>query len=190
MTVIIGAELSDGRKVMLCDGNIISSGGGHVASSFVKIRSITSTYKKRTALIGVAGSPGRMLPVINAVSAYLNTPIADIEDISYKLQNEFERTKAADYSAMLWLPIECNGIISHHLVSVTDDHFARPVEGHAWAIGSGGVEARSALLGLAKRDKEHPLSGWRPSIDDLDIAYSVACELDIFCGGKKTFLSL
>lgn len=189
MTIIIAAELSDGRKIIMGDGNVITKHGAVKATSFIKVREVNATFKKRRALIGVAGAPMHIEPVAHAVNAYMSAPHPAISDLHIRLVREFENYSDKEAHALIWLPVSHpDGSETHELVEVTDDLAVRKCERRLEACGSGSTEARAALLGMQYRDK--PEEPWRPSADDVNAAYSIACQLDIFCGGESRQVEL
>lgn len=196
MTIIIGALLDDGRHILVGDGNIFMNGGRR-ASSFVKVRKVTGTYKGRTALVGVAGFPVDMQMYDDAIHAYLNTPSPAFTDVFYKLSERYRNLARSNESVGLaWLPDYEGKLV---LMSIDSNCFARQVdECNFHAEGTGGVEARAALLGLAVQARaqgELPdvkwhdfLKAWTPSYAQIMHAYEVACFMDAYCGGNMTAL--
>lgn len=195
MTIIIGALLDDGRHIILGDGNIFMNGSRR-ASSFVKVRSIVGTYKGRKAILGVAGHPVDIQMYDDAIHAYLNTPSPAFTDVFYKLSQRYRDLQRTNESVGLaWIP-DYDG--KHALMSIDSNCFARQhIESNFHAEGSGGVEARATLLGLAYRayvdqniSFQRFLVDWKPSMADVMISYQVACNMDAYCGGDMTMLSL
>lgn len=200
MTIIIGALLDDGRHIIVGDGNIATENGGRRSSSYVKVRRIDGMYKKRKALVGVAGFPADLIVYEDVMHKYLNSPEPKFNDLFYKLTERYRDVGYKhDSMGVLWLP-DMHEVM--HLVSVDGNCFPRMIDDcNFHAEGSGGTEARAALLGLAwkARGAQSPhseqswpdfLKEWKPSYDDVMIAYSVACQMDTYCGGVMTVLSL
>lgn len=198
MTIIIAADLTDGRKVMLADG-LLSSNSGSIADYHCKkIEPIQVSVKQRKGLIGSAGDAGSIIPFREAIRAYMSSPVPQVEDILFRLsRGELEKDKAEH---LAWMPSP-DSEQQHVLVEVDGNHWPRIVKQSFWAIGAGGAEARAALLGLALKGTDETqdvtellrsgtLQSWKPTIRDVWIAYEVACHVDNGCGGEPTLLVL
>lgn len=187
MTIIIGARLDDGSKIMLADGNLVRSNDTLTANDHVKVFRVETTLRERAALLGLAGSPCDALLFRDALQRVLNMVDPDPEQLFYALRNVFDGQKC-DSAAAIWFPV--NG--DHVLVHVGSDFFPVLSRTHFATEGSGGVEAGAALVALAQSKSELPidetLEEYRPSMKHVQIAYDVACHSDVFCGGTQTLM--
>lgn len=190
MTVIIGAHLADDRYQLWSDGNITTQNGGKPSSTFVKVVKITTKVRGRKALVGVSGTPRDLTLVADVVESLISSPEPKVDDLFYRLKDKYARLGItdSDYAAIMWLPTGPDG--APQLVAIDGNMFPRAVDGSWWAEGSGGVEARAALLGLQYRDLKSAQEQWRPAWFDVDIAYQVACTMDTYCGGQRSIVEL
>lgn len=206
MTIIIGARLDDGQRILIADGNVIRGDGERVRRDATKIQTVTSTYKSKKALIGVSGTRGDLHVLNDVVSAYMTSPSPEPFDIFYRLS---ERVKSLgvewESNATCWIPNKDD----YQLIQIDGGMYPYIVDNQNYAAdGTGRTHALGALLGLAKRaaltelsPETHPArpsevlvrahhSTWKPSMDDVMIAYDVACTNDTYCGGLYTLLSI
>jgi hypothetical protein len=204
MTIIIGALLDDGRKVVVADGNVCTNSDERIASNCVKVRRVDTTLKARKALIAVAGKLSELQLFGDVVRGYISAPEPHPDDLFYRLTDKYKTMGIECKShCIAWLP---SGD-THVLVDISSDFCARVEdECNFLTNGSGGVAARATLLGLAwkaaaeLRVETHPfplsdvtwkahLKVWKPSWDDVVTAYEVACMTDLYCGGVQSVLS-
>lgn len=193
MTIIIAADLSDGRKVMLADGKLTSNHGGIADLDCTKIERVEVTFKKRRGLIGSAGSAAGNIILRKIALGYMQAPEPQVDDLYYRVR-DMDDDSMEDCNHLMWLPNQQDG---HDMIEIDGHGWPRIIKQHFWATGSGGGEARAALLGLAFAQQpdcgttpyEFSLT-WKPTERDLWIAYEVACASDVHCGGKSTLLSL
>lgn len=191
MTIIIAADLSDGRKVMLADGKASNSQGTVTALRCTKIHKLTTVTRSRSALVGVAGTAVGQNLMCSVVEKYMASPEPLYEDLFFRLKEACGRL-SFDWqcNAVMWLPTKDD---SHELVYIDNKCGpSRCEEQHFWTEGSGRIEANSALLGLGlrKQGTERGVGDWKPELSDLEIALHVACTTELSCGGEPTFLSL
>lgn len=197
MTVIIGAELSDGRRILMGDGRQTSN-DRLIRDNAVKVNTVEVSMKKRKAIYGYAGPAAWRVVVRDALVAYMSTATMQLEDLYYRFAAKKD-TFDEGFSVLAWLPADDG---PHHLVEIDGKFYAREHDKFA-TIGSGGVEAISALNALAKRDMHEELKNigggiaspvlvrhWSPSLLDVQIAMDVAITGDVTCGGLTTILTL
>lgn len=189
MTIIIAADLSDGRKVMLADGKASNSQGTVTALRCTKIHKLTTVTRSRSALIGVAGTAVGQNLMCSVVEKYMASPEPLYEDLFFRLKKACGRLNFDwQCNAVMWLPTKDG---SHELIAIDNKCGPTRIEEQTWwSEGSGRIEANSALLGLQMRCFEGLNEPWKPTLNDVDIALKVACQTELSCGGEPTFLSL
>lgn len=191
MTIIIAADLSDGRKVMLADGKASNSQGSVTALRCTKIHKISVATRSRTALVGTAGTAVGQQLMCDVVEKYMASPEPLYEDLFFRLK---EACKRMDFdwtcNAVMWLPTKDHG--QHELIAIDNKCGPTRIEEQSWwTEGSGRIEANSALLGLGvRRVGFEGVASWKPEYADIDIALGVACITELSCGGQQTFLSI
>lgn len=200
MTVIIGAELDDGRRVMYGDG-IECLGSAISRFNTKKVVLLETKLKNRKALVGTCGNATAQIIMPDFITKYLNTPAPRIEDLYYRYKNDMVGMGMEEKpEALLWVPDHEEKHVLVHL-----DKTGYPMvqdERNFHAIGAGAVDATAALLGLALHDigslnsATHlglhlaALKNWRPTIKQLQVAMSVATMSDVYCGGTCELIEL
>lgn len=190
MTIIIAADLSDGRKIMIADGKASNSQGTVTALRCTKIHRVSVQTRGRAALVGTAGTAAGQQLMCDVVEKYMASPEPLYEDLFFRLK---EACKRMDFNwtcnAVMWLPTKSG---EHELIHVDNQcNPTRVDEQRWWTEGSGRIEANSALLGLGiHRVGFEGIVTWKPEYADIDIALGVACMTELSCGGSSTFLSL
>lgn len=190
MTIIIAADLSDGRKVMLADGKASNTQGTVTELRCVKIHKLSVLSRNRTALVGTAGAAVGQRIMCDVVEKYMASPEPRYEDLFFRLKEACGRLNFDwQCNAVMWLPTKDG---SYELVAIDNKCGPTRIEEQAWwTEGSGRIEANSALLGLAVRKLGWDgFEAWKPDYADIEIALGVSMRTELSCGGFQTFLSL
>lgn len=200
MTIIIGAELDDGRRVMYGDG--LQCLGSSIGRFKVrKVQRLEVKLKERKALVGTCGCATAQIVIPDLISTYLSTPSPRVEDLFYRYKKDMIGMGMEEKpEALLWVPDHEEKHVLVHL-----DKMGYPMvqnERNFHAIGSGALEAQAALLGFALHDIGSlnsatemglhlaAVKNWRPSLKQMQVAMSVATMSDVYCGGQCELVEL
>lgn len=181
MTIIIGAYLDDGRRIIMADGRGMK-GVVITESSAIKAVQLENRVTHRKAAFGIAGTAAAKHIFESVLTRMLAAPGSIAEDLFVRLNERFrELNITPDLEAVVWFDDKLYTLdTALHVKEVVDYKFD--------FAGTGADHAQGALLGSALRT-EAP-SKWMPSAYDVDIAYDVAVAMCSNCGGKKTIVLL
>lgn len=177
MTIIIGALLDDGRRIIKADGRGVK-GIVVTENSAVKTVRIENRVSKRVAAFGIAGTAALKHVFEEVLTRMVAAPGALAEDLSLRLHERFHALGMDhDMEAVVWF--------DDKLYTVDCALHVKEEVDHAFAFaGSGADHAQGALLGLgALRDPQ-----WKPHMHDVDTAYDVAVACCTNCGGRSTLI--
>lgn len=182
MTIIIGAYLDDGSRVLKADGTG-TKGVVVTERQAVKAMRIQNSVNRRVAAFGLAGTAAAKVVFEEVLTRMLSAPAATADDLALRLHGRFKELQLEhDIEAIVWFDgklytVDCALHVHEHV----DTAFA--------FAGSGADHAQGALLGLGlKKVGTDGIQKWKPELTDVHIAYEVAVTACTNCGGKSTLI--